>query len=274
MKQCPKCQHKNPDDLEFCESCGQDLKNVRSRDDLVGTEHDIAGMFFSKIEEWIGPYVKKAQDYAYDKKVASSYSVSTPQFTEAGEANSQFVDSGETIQATVGVSYVQSFMSGSGFKNGAAILTDKRLYYFGKSYSNVGRGASTTTEEGIISIDEITFTRFVHGSPIGYLIMAIICILPGVMLFGNSFGSTDSVAGVFGMTGLILALLGSLCLIVYFVGRSTVMEIAFPGGKYCFDSRWHSVSSMREFQRQIHLLKDGLKAGQRNEKQKDAEVLK
>lgn len=179
------------------------------------------------------------------------------------------IDSNETVQATIGVGYLQGLMGGAGFKNGAAVLTDKRLYYFGRSFSNVGKGMNTATEEGVISVGDITFTRFVHGSPLWYLILAIVFILPGVMLFTRSFGSTDDFAGVFGMVGFLLVVFGISFFATYFVGRSTVLEISFPGGKYCFDARWHSVSNMREFQRQIHLVKDGLKASRYSESNRE-----
>lgn len=196
-------------------------------------------------------------------------SADRPNRTDLQGASDNFITSDETVQATIGVSYLQGLMSGAGFKNGAAVLTDKRLYYFGRSYSNVGKGMNTATEEGVISVDDITFTRFVHGSPLWYLFLAIVFALPGVMLFTHSFGSTDDFAGVIGMVGLLFALFGISLFVAYFVGRSTVLEISFPGGKYCFDARWHSVSNMREFQRQIHLVKDSLKASRCSESNRE-----
>lgn len=255
MKKCPKCGLVHVDESQFCESCGSYL----GRSSLPVAER-IAASF--------GNLSGRAQAYSPGR--------SSPSSSPARENNEKhdkiFVTPDETTQATIGVSYVQSFMSGARFKNGAAILTDKRLYYFGRSFSNIGRGVNTETEEGIISVDEITFTRFVHGSPLSYIIWAIACLLPGIMLFSSAFGSTDDFAGIFGMIGAALVVLGIVLFICYFIGRSTVLEISFPGGKYCFDARWHPISNMREFQRQIHLVKDNLKAGQRNEKNEESGV--
>lgn len=250
MKKCPKCGSPHGDNFQFCENCGS----------YLGSKS-----FFSNMTDYLRGLARNTQSYAPNE--ASSSSVSQQKGSDLHCGN--LIDSNETVQATIGVSYLQGLMSGVGFKNGAAVLTDKRLYYFGRSFSNVGKGMNTATEEGIISIGDITFTRFVHGSPLWHLILAIAFTLPGVMLFTRSFGSTDDIVGVFGMVGLLFALLGMPFFVTYFVGRSTVLEISFPGGKYCFDARWHSVSNMREFQRQIHLVKDSLKASRCSENNRE-----
>jgi len=242
MKKCPKCGLFHGDESQFCESCGSYLGHAKQR-----TTEKIAGFLKGSLG--------RAQEYSPGRSSPSS----SPAREKDEKYGKIFITPDETVQAMIGVSSAQSFMSGAGFKNGAAILTDKRLYYFGRSFSNVGGSINTATEEGIISVDEITFTRFVHGSPLSYLIAAIIFFLPGLMLFKNSFGSMDSVAAGFGMIGLILAAFGILLFIAYFIGKSTVLEISFPGGKYCFDARWHSMALMRDFQRQIHMAKDRLK---------------
>lgn len=106
----------------------------------------------------------------------------------------------ETVQATIGVNYIQNFLSGAGFKNGAAILTDKRLYYFGRSFSKVGREINTASEEGVVSVEDISFTRFVHGSPISLLIAAVASFVLAILFFVSIYGSTDDSAGMIGLT--------------------------------------------------------------------------
>ena len=190
----------------------------------------------------------------------------------AQESSDNLIAPDEKVQATIGVSYMQNLISGAGFKNGAAILTDKRLYYFGRSFSNVGREINTATEESIVSVDDITFTRFVHGSPVSLLITAIASFVLAMLIFVSIYGSTDDSAGMLSFMIIVFLALGVVFLVAYQAGKSTVLEIAFPGGKYCFNAKWHSVSNMREFQRQIHVVKDSLKVGQtigKNEKTED-----
>lgn len=243
MKKCPNCAQQNSDASQFCENCGA----------FLGTTS-----FMEKIFDFLSNSGKLTQEFS-----PAEVPPSNAHAQKLGEKHSKvFIAQDETIQAAIGVGYVQNYMSGAGFKNGAAILTDKRLYYFGRSFSSVGRGTNTTTEEGIVSVDEITFTRFVHGSPLSYLVTAIIFFLLGLILFGSVVGTSSEFSGVLGAIGLVLAFLGIVFFAAYFAGRCTVLEIAFPGGKYCFNSRWHSAESMREFQRQIHMVKDSLKANQ------------
>lgn len=252
MKQCPICGHPSPDDSEFCGNCGNRIDGQKDIFDVYDSIKGTVGALFGN-------------------RAKSSWNEGTYSVAQGGSDN--FISPDETVQAVIGVSYIESLMSGAGFKNGAAILTNKRLYYFGRSFSTIGKGINTATEEGVISVDEITSTRFVHGSPLSYLIAAVAFLLPGIMLFGRSFGSAEEFAGIAGTIGLIFVLFGVLSLITYFAGRSTVLEIAFPGRKYWFDSRWHSASSMREFQRQIHLVKDNSKADQNAPKGEETEIL-
>lgn len=191
----------------------------------------------------------------------------------AQKTSENLIAPNETVQATIGVSYIQNLMSGEGFKYGAAILTDKRLYYFGRSFSNVGRGSiNTETEESIVSVEDITGTRFVHGSPVSLLVTAIASFVLAVLLFISTYGSTDDSAGMMGFLILVFLILGAVFLVAYYAGRDTVLEIRFPGGKHRFSMRWHSLSNMREFQRQIHVVKDSLKAGQCNGKNDKTEA--
>lgn len=284
MKQCPKCLERNSDDSKFCGNCGENLESVESTSEDISA---MAGALLKQANGLFGESAKRAKKAVADgvekaKEAAETGREKFQNMSQSSEARSpknsgdfsnNFIDPSEAVQATVGVSYVQSVMSGAGFKNGAAILTDKRLYYFGRSFSNVGRGTNTTTEEGVVSVDEITFTRFVHGSPLSYLVAAIISLLMGLILFVSVLGTSNEFSGVLGAIGLVLAFLGIAFFVAYFAGRCTVLEIAFPGGKYCFDSRWHSAESMREFQRQIHMVKDSLKASQNMKSNKKAETL-
>ena len=45
-----------------------------------------------------------------------------------------------------------------------------------------------TTEEGVVSINDITFTMFSHTKNIGRLVWGIILAVIGVFLFMNSTG--------------------------------------------------------------------------------------
>ena len=257
MKKCPVCGRSNTDDSEVCESCGNQLGDGRNIFDAYKALN------------------KDAVDILLDGRGKHSESGNKEVSSTSKRTSENLIDPDETVQATIGVSYIQNLISGEGFKNGAAILTDRRLYYFGRSFSKVGRGINTATEEGVVSVEDITYTHIDHGSPVSLLIAAVASFVLAALLFINTWGSTDDSAGMMGFLILVFLILGAVFLVAYYVGKSTVLEIEFPGGeggKYCFDARWHSLSSMREFQRQIHLVKDRIKAGQSNGKNERTEA--
>ena len=95
-----------------------------------------------------------------------------------------------------------------------------------------------------------------------YLIMTGVFFLLGFILLVTALGDSSSAGGTLAFASMILLFLGVVFLIAYIAGRNAIFEIAFPGGSVSFETRWHSPESLREFQRQIYLAKDRLKAGQ------------
>lgn len=147
-----------------------------------------------------------------------------------------FVDQSESIVAAIGNNYLQNFLSGGNVEKGVGVLTQKRFYFKGQNFSGAGKDITSTTEEGVVSIEDITFTKFTYARPTGLLIAAIILTI---------FVVTIPVALFF--------------YVRYFTGRQTLFLIAFPGGAFAFDIRWYPISDIRDFQRQLHLWKDYIK---------------
>lgn len=243
MKKCPKCGRTHGDNSQFCENCSAYLGRTRLN---LGV-----GSLIDAIADFL--------DNPFGRTTAAPgwASPSSLHAQENGEAYSKkFIASDETVQAAIGTNH----LSGANFQYGAAILTDKRLYYFGRVFAAKGmntNGFTELTEEGIVSVDEITFTRFIHRNPLGCLLTGIIALALGIFLFvgDHSFESLIFTAVTF--TALIAGVIFLLC---WLLTRSAILEISFPGGAYRIDSRWHSTLNMREFQSQIHLVKDRLKA--------------
>lgn len=146
------------------------------------------------------------------------------------------VDQSETVVASIGSNYLQNFLSGGNVEKGVGVLTQKRFYFKGQNFSGAGKDIQSTTEEGVVSIEDITFTKFTYVRPTGLLIAAIV------------------------LTLLVVTIPVALFFYVrYFTGRQTLFLIAFSGGAFAFDIRWYPISDIRDFQRQLHLLKDHIK---------------
>lgn len=190
--------------------------------------------------------------------------VETQDQTPAGGTKPQgggsiLIDQSERIVATIGSGYLQNFLSGGSVGSGIGVLTQKRFYYKGRNFSGTGKGAAATTEEGVVSIEDVTFTRFSFTSAVGFLITAILLAVAGFL--------TLQITGDYGWDefeiGAILAQWAAALFffVKYFINRHSLFLIAFPGGSFGFNVRYYPASDIRDFQRQLHLLKDHIKEG-------------
>lgn len=112
---------------------------------------------------------------------------------------------------------------------------------------------ASTTQEGVVSIEDITFTMFTYTRHIGLLLFAILLTIAGAVLCAMN-GSLRAIGAVFLLAALAFYVL-------FFVNRQTLFLVSFPGGGFAFDIRYYPISDIRDFQRQLHLLKDHRKEG-------------
>lgn len=110
----------------------------------------------------------------------------------------------------------------------------------------------------MVSPEDITFIRFTHTGLLGMMVLAILLAVAGAACL--LFGDWDDAALAVG-----LCLLGgaALFLLIYFVTRSSVFLVAFPGGGFAFNVHDYPAADIRDFQRRLHLLKDRVREGAR-----------
>jgi len=240
--------------------------------ELFGKAKDAASAGAKKVQETAQAGMKKAQqtmdsmeekmEVAKAGKVAAGgwdRAMETQSYTPTGGAVPQgggsgmLVDQSESIVATIGSNYLQNYLSGGGVGKGIGILTQKRFYYKGRNFSGTGKAVKSTTEEGVVSIEDITFTMFSHTRHIGLLAFAVLLTCAAVFFFAMGHGMRP-----FGVIGLVAAL---AFYIMFFVKRQTLFLVTFPGGGFGFDIKYYPIADIRDFQRQLHLLKDHRKEG-------------
>lgn len=184
---------------------------------------------------------------------------------EIGKAKDLLVSPDETVMATIGANYLQNILSGQKVKRGYALLTEKRLYYHGKSFQGTGKNLVSATEECVISSEDITKTGFVHTRLTGALIWGVLLILVGIPIYASYYSGAPGYGWVWSIfkpicaLGIAFWIAGAICIVMSFVKRRTLFEIAFPGGKFLFDIKWYPIADMQDFQRQLHLVKDHIK---------------
>lgn len=167
------------------------------------------------------------------------------------QANDLLVDQDESMTAVIGANYLQNFLTGGTVEKSVGVLTQKRFYYKGQNLGGTGKAMKHTTEEGVVSIADITFTMFRHTEDFGSLAVGIILALVG--LCGMFMGAVGAIVG----SAAIVAAVPFF--IVYFTTRQTLFQVSFPGGSFGFDIRYYPIADIRDFQRQLHLMKDHLK---------------
>lgn len=249
MRLCPTCSTKNDNAAEFCKGCGASLAEVPiSQEDFSA----IAGGFLNKAKEVASTGAKKAQQVAADsaakakehRQVAAAQKAEAKAMKQAGD----FVDANETVRATLGTSFAQNMLAAGTIKQGSAILTEKRLYYKGDLFSGSGKNLMSIKGAYIVPVEDIGMTSFIYGESTGGKLLGFLLLLVGAGLLP-----------VFLPAGIIAALAGIVFLVKVFLGKSTVFEISFPGGRFRFDVKWYPIADMQNFQRQIYLVKDEYK---------------
>lgn len=217
MKQCPKCLAMVDDDANFCTSCGGNLVEAQLQQSSQKVEKPTTKALHNK------------------------------------QGNRVFIDSEEQVVDYIGSNYLQHFLAGGGVSEGIGVLTQMRFYYKGKNYSGDVKQLKSITEEGVVSIEDITFTKFIYSRKPGYLITAIFILLCTLIFaYINSY-YMESILSL----GLIAA---AISFIIYNCSRSTLFTVSFPGGSFGFDISAYPISEVRDFQRQLHLLKDNAKS--------------
>lgn len=268
MKECPSCKAKNKNDAAFCGECGTSLEGVSVTADewiaaaggLLNKAKNVASAGAKKAADAAQARATKArqtmEDAAKNAETARAASTSAGGWDSASAKNSGvLVDQSEQIMATIGSGYLQNYLAGGEVKTGVGILTQKRIYYKGQNFSDTGKDLKNTTEEGVVSINDITFTMFSHTKNIGRLVWGIILAVIGVFLFMNSTGPHE----VTGFGSLVFMAMGLLSIVWYFISRRSLFVVSYPGGSFGFDIRYYPIADIRDFQRQLHLLKDHIK---------------
>lgn len=263
MKECPSCKTKNRNDADFCSECGADLKDVPATADEWAAA---AGDFLNKAKAAATTGAKKAKEAAQagaekvqkamedaDKKAEATKAagvsaggwddaVDTPSYATVGDTPQKgstiLVDQSEQIVAAIGNNYLQNFLSGGNVGKSVGVLTQKRFYFKGRSYTGSGKDMKSSTQEGVVSIDDIAFSEFIYTRPTGLLLAAIVFTI-----------------------GIVTIPIALFFYIKYFTSRQTLFVISFPGGGFGFDVKYYPIADIRDFQRQLHLLKDHRKEG-------------
>lgn len=298
MKFCTNCGNENPDTSGFCKSCGAQLQATTNNqntqtsqanpnqpnptNEILNKTGDFLRTGGERAREVATTGAKMAQQLASDgatmvqekqqqrqqQREADAQYMQDMQNNSgnnnynrnnhnnnyssrgSGEKHSMFISPTEVTVASIGSGFLQNVLTSGGVSKGSGILTQNRFYYKGTNFQAIGKSLKNSKEEGVVSLEDITFTRFVYTHNIGALIFAVM-----IFLLGSIFAIGEEESSYF-FAALFPAIFFAMS---YFISRKNLFLVAFPGGGFAFNATWYPVSEIREFQRQLHLLKDQLK---------------
>ena len=166
-----------------------------------------------------------------------------------------FVNKNERLISTLGNSYIQNFISTGFLSKGFSFITDKRVYFQGKSYNvfynNSGNPKIVKNSRSqIVDLKDVTGTEIKHYNPIHYLILAIVFFIG--LIFTLSFGRNFYVFSYY-IIPIVLAYV-----FLYFKNKISLIAIQYAGGEIAFDIRWFSQNEIDNFQKQLRLAKDNV----------------
>lgn len=173
-----------------------------------------------------------------------------------------FIDNDEQEISTLGSGYISNFLKTGSLEKGFCTVTNKRVYFKGKSYYKSGNSYKKSNEERIVDLKDITGTGFVTSSR---WLLKMMSIIYGILLLLIEVLIAIAAAGTDVTTELILALtlpvIPELIFIVLFLLRKLkLFVISYAGGGIAFLTSDYSMEEMQSFQKALRQAKDNSSA--------------
>lgn len=169
-----------------------------------------------------------------------------------------FMSPNEKLVATLGNNYIQNYLHNGSVRNGFAVVSDKRAYFYGTSYtiSYNGRGnpnANKMSRSQVVDLKDVTGSGFIRMVNIGYAILAWALVIISIFLIILLYDIEEGLAVIGG-----LAALSALLFLIYqyYDNKLSLISIQYAGGEIAFDIRWFSGQEINNFHQQLRLAKD------------------
>ena len=225
----------------FCGNCGSEIKNVaicngKCPNCYAPLGAEAKGIFNQEMEEERAE--QRTLERTEDKK----------------KKNSFFVDEDEKTVATIGISYVQSYISSSVMGNTSAVLTNKRVYFSGKCFQKSSGHLVKDEREEICELEEIASTGIINIKRVALLWTGAALMLLGVILLMIWRNIMEDIPLLMGGFMIIVA---AIMLVIYFVTKGIWYEVSTAGSTIQLRvSQLGGVSAVKLFDREVHRQKE------------------
>ena len=169
-----------------------------------------------------------------------------------------FMNPNEKLVATLGNNYIQNYLHNGSVRNGFAVVSDKRAYFYGTSYtiSYNGRGnpnANKMSRSQVVDLKDVTGSGFIRMVNIGYAILAWALVIISIFLIMLLYDIEEGLAVIGGLAALSAIL---FLIYKYYDNKLSLISIQYAGGEIAFDIRWFSGQEINNFHQQLRLAKD------------------
>ena len=169
-----------------------------------------------------------------------------------------FMNPNEKLVATLGNNYIQNYLHNGSVRNGFAVVSDKRAYFYGTSYtiSYNGRGnpnANKMSRSQVVDLKDVTGSGFIRMVNIGYAILAWALVIISIFLIMLLYDIEEGLAVIGGLAALSAIL---FLIYQYYDNKLSLISIQYAGGEIAFDIRWFSGQEINNFHQQLRLAKD------------------
>ena len=163
-----------------------------------------------------------------------------------------FMNPKEKFVCALGNNYAQNFLAGGSLGKGFAIVSDKRVYFKGKTYEISGKKFKVKNTASTVDLKDITGTEVRTLSQVAPLALGFIFLILGSL----AFVLIPNAKNYNMMCGFIGVLIGIIFLIVYLASKRIVLTIMFGGGGIAVPLNWYSAREGEDFQRMLRISKD------------------
>lgn len=174
---------------------------------------------------------------------------------DISKLTAMFVSSDERPVAVLGTNTAEIFFSTGTLGNGFAVLSNKRVYFRGRSFVRTGKRFSARSEERVVDVQNITGSGFIYSNPVWLLVLAIIFWTFALLRTGIGAPPLWQITAV-----IAFGSVGTLLFFLYRSKKHTLFEISFAGGSIAFNVSWFPMAEAQFFQKNLKLVGDAIKA--------------
>lgn len=221
QKFCVKCGSKMVDGV--CSNCNSPATNFVSDQQVV----NVAPVYDPNLQSQQPPKSQSVNEMKYNVN------------------DGAFISPEEYLVYKIGNSYAQSYMMTNNVSKDSVAVTNKRVYYSGKTYLGARRYKTTL----VADLKEISCVGIYKSFNLLMLIISILLVLTGLYL--GTEGSAEDLVPFFVIGGII-------GIIWVMATAKTLLKIDYAGGCIAMDIKSFSSKELGEFRSALYRAKDSI----------------